>query len=221
MRAAGRMVQLMWRHMPEKSKTLTFPSAHWFDFSTPEYKVFDSIQKKKWEATRGVGHSFGANRNERPEDIVTTSELVRMLVDVVSKNGNLLIGIGPDGNGNIPEEQQRPLLGLGEWMKVNGGAIKGSRPWSVASTTTSEGGQVRFVQNSGQVYAFLLDSPGSQSITIRGVDAKSIKQVKLLGSNATVKTYSDAGNLVITLPKQIPLESVLTLNLGSSVKLLK
>ena len=221
MRAAGRMVQLMWRHMPEKSKTLTFPSAHWFDFSTPEYQVFDSIQKKKWEATRGVGHSFGANRNERPEDIVTTSELVRMLVDVVAKNSNLLIGIGPDENGIIPEEQQKPLLGLGEWMQVNGGAIKGSRPWSVASTTTNEGGQVRFVQNSGQVYAFLLDPPGSQNITIKGVDAKSIKQVKLLGSNATVKTDSDAGNLVITLPKQIPLESVLTLNLGSSVKLLK
>lgn len=218
MKAAGRLLQLMWRHIPASSRTLTFPSAHWFDFSTPEYKVFDTIQKKKWEATRGVGHSFGANRNERPEDIVTSTELVRMLVDVVSKNGNLLIGIGPDENGVIPNEQQRPLIGLGEWMKINGKAIRGSRPWVVAGTTTSENGQVRFVQNSGRVYAFLLDSPGSRSLTIKGLDAKSVKKVSLLGGDAKVTVDSDDGNLAINLPIQVPLESVLTLDLGTSAK---
>lgn len=221
MRAAGRLVQLLWRHMPEKSKTLTFPSAHWFDFSTPEYKVFNKIQKKKWEATRGVGHSFGANRNERPEDIVTTTELVQMLVDVVAKNGNLLIGVGPDENGIIPEEQQKPLLGLGEWMKVNGEAIRGSRPWVVASTTTSDGGEVRYVQNSGHIFAFLLDPPGSRTLTINGLAASSVKKVRLLGSDAKVHIDSDSGSLVVSLPKQVPLEAVLTLDLGTSVKLLK
>lgn len=208
----------MWSHIPEKTRTLTFPSAHWFDFSTPEYKVFDSIQEKKWEATRGVGHSFGANRNERPQDIVTTTELVRMLVDVVSKNGNLLIGIGPDEKGVIPEEQQRPMRGLAEWMKINGKAIKGSRPWDAAATTTDEGGQVRFVQNAGRVYMFLLDPPGKRTITIKGIVADSVKDVVLMGSNAKVAVGSDGGDMVITLPKEVPLESVLTLELGTFAK---
>ena len=221
MKVAGRLVQLMWRHIPEASKSLTFPSAHWFDFNTPEYQVFDSIQEKKWEATRGVGHSFGANRNERPEDIVTTAELVRMLVDVVSKNGNLLIGIGPDEKGIIPDEQQRPLRGLAEWMKINGRAIKGSRPWVVAATTTDEGGQVRFVQNSGRVFAFLLDPPGKRAISIKGLSAKSVKKVELLGGDVKIQLDSDKENLVIILPDQVPLESVLCLDIGSSAKFTK
>lgn len=220
MRLLGSFAQLAWRFIPEKSKSLTFPAAHWFDFRTPEYQVFDKIQAKKWEATRGVGHSFGANRNERPEDIVTAAELVRMLVDVVSKNGNLLIGIGPDENGVIPEEQQRPLKGLAEWMKINGGAIRGSRPWSIASTTTYEGGQVRFVQNSGRVYMFLLDPPGKRMLTIKGLAANSVKNVKLLGSEASVKLGEDDGSLAITLPEQIPLEAALTLDIGVNAKLL-
>lgn len=218
MKIAGRIVQLMWSHIPEKTRTLTFPSAHWFDFSTPEYKVFDSIQKKKWEATRGVGHSFGANRNERPQDIVTTTELVRMLVDVVSKNGNLLIGIGPDEKGVIPEEQQRPMRGLAEWMKINGKAIKGSRPWDAAATTTDEGGQVRFVQNAGRVYMFLLDPPGKRTINIKGLAADSVKSILLIGIDAKVAVGSDGGDMAITLPKEVPLESVLTLDLGTSAK---
>lgn len=221
MKIAGRLVQLMWRHIPEKSRSLTFPAAHWFDFSTPEYQVLDSIQKKKWEATRGVGHSFGANRNERLEDIVTTTELVRMLVDVVSKNGNLLIGIGPDENGVIPAEQQRPMRGLAEWMNINSKAIKGSRPWEVASTTTDEGGQVRFVQNKGRVYAFLLDPPGKQKLTIKGLAADSVSSVKLLGSDAHISVGSNSGELEITLPKQVPLESVLTLDIGSKAVMIK
>ena len=121
-RGAGSLVQALWRFVPEGSRRLTFPTAHHFDFDTPEYATFDRIRERKWEATRGVGHSFGANRNERPGDIVTTTELVRTFCDVVSKNGNLLIGIGPKPDGRVPDEQLVPLRGLGSWLAVNGGA---------------------------------------------------------------------------------------------------
>ncbi|MEZ5239173.1 MAG: alpha-L-fucosidase [Microthrixaceae bacterium] len=143
-RLGGNVVQALWKHLPDDAKSLTFPGANWYDFNTPEYAAFDEIRDKKWESTRGVGHSFGANRNERPEDIVTTTELVRSFCDIVSKNGNLLIGIGPDQHGMIRPEQTRPLQGLGAWLARNGEAIFGTRPWSSAQTTTSEGTEVRF-----------------------------------------------------------------------------
>jgi alpha-L-fucosidase len=125
-RGMGWLLQAGWRAVPEKFKSLTFPASTHYDFRTPEYASFDEIQQKKWEATRGVGHSFGANRNERPQDIITATGVIRMLCDVVSKNGNLLIGIGPDPDGSIPEQQQAPLRGLGEWLAINGEAIYGT-----------------------------------------------------------------------------------------------
>ena len=88
---------------------------------------------------RGVGHSFGANFDEQPEDIVSSVDLIRLFCDIVSKNGNLLIGVGPRPDGTIPELQQAPLLGLGEWLQVNGAAVYGSRPWEVAESSTSKG----------------------------------------------------------------------------------
>ena len=216
-RAAGDLVQLLWQHIPEKDKQLTFPGAHWYDFNTPEYAVFDTIQGKKWEATRGVGHSFGANRNERPEDIVTTTELVRMLIDVVSKNGNLLIGIGPDEHGSIPVQQQVPLHGLGEWIAVNGEAIYGTRPWQIASTTTSEGTDVRFTQREGRTYALLLDLPGARAFTIRGVDGRSVASARLLGVDAPIGLGEADGDLLLTLPASVPVSAAYVVDLGTAV----
>ena len=213
-RAVGDLVQLMWKHIPEDSKKLTFPGAHWYDFNTPEYTVFHDIQAKKWEATRGVGHSFGANRNERPQDIVTTTELVRLLVDVVSKNGNLLIGIGPDENGRIVPEQQAPLRGLGAWMADNGNAIYGSRPWTTPETTTSEGTDVRLWQNDGQVYAGLLDLPGARTFALRGIDGRSVDEVHIVGSRAKVGIGERDGLIEISLPERVPVEPAYVLRLG-------
>lgn len=135
MKAGGEAAQLLWRFIPESKKELAFAGAKHVDFTTPEYATLDHIapKKKKWDA----GHSFGANRNERPEGIVTT-ELVRSFCDIVSKNGNLLIGIGPAADGSISAEQQVPLLGLGAWLDINGEAIFGTRPWQTAEGLTAE-----------------------------------------------------------------------------------
>ncbi|MEZ4675825.1 MAG: alpha-L-fucosidase [Caldilineaceae bacterium] len=90
-----------------------------FDFETPEYTSFREIREKKWESCRGIGASFGYNRIEGPEQYQSVESLVRSLVDIVSKNGNLLLNIGPMADGTIPEMQRERLLGLGvarcEW----------------------------------------------------------------------------------------------------------
>ena len=216
-RAGGVAVQRFWSLIPERYKSLTFPADHHYDIRTPEYAQFESVQPKKWESTRGVGHSFGANRNERPQDFVTATELVRSFVDIVSKNGNLLIGIGPDQFGRIPEEQLVPLRGLGSWLATNGAAIVGTRPWSIAEATTTEGGAVRFTQSDGAVNAVLLDVSAPE-FGIRGVDATEVSEVRLLGLDEPVDWRVHEGLLRVRLPERLPISAAHVLTLGHGLR---
>jgi len=217
-RGAGTIIQALWRFVPDAQKSLTFPAAHHYDFSTPEYSSFDEIQQRKWESTRGVGHSFGANRNERPRDIVTATELIRSFCDIVSKNGNLLIGIGPKPDGTIPQEQQVPLRGLGAWMRRNGAAIYGSRPWVKAQTTTSEKTEVRFTATAQGVHALLLGLPGRRDFIIEGITASHAPAVRLLGCDAQVECALGATGIEIVLPERVPTQDVHALALGPDIE---
>lgn len=79
-----------------------------------------------WEECRGMGESFGFNRNERLEDYNSAQALVLLLIDVVSNGGNLLLNIGPTHDGRIPIFMQERLLAIGEWLKRNGESIYGT-----------------------------------------------------------------------------------------------
>ena len=175
--------------------------------------------RRKWEATRGVGHSFGANHNEAPEDIISTTELVRLLVDVVAKNGNLLIGVGPGPDGTLPEWQVAPLSGLGRWLEVHGEAVYGTRPWSVPSTTTSDGTDVRFTLGSDALYATLLGAPGTRAVVLRGVVAGAVDDVDLLGVDAPIDWQVSDGSLSVTLPERLPVRPAHVLRLAPAAEL--
>ncbi len=213
LRIGGNLMQAMWKHLPSDAKSLTFPGANWYDFNTPEYASFDEIVEKKWESTRGVGHSFGANRNERPEDIVTATELIRSFCDIVSKNGNLLIGIGPDERGVIREEQLRPLRGLGEWLSSNGAAVFGTRPWHAAATTTTEGTDVRFTSRGDTTYALLTGLPGSRTFALRGVAGTAATKATLLGVDLPLDVGERDGMVALTLPDRVPVEAAYAIEL--------
>lgn len=136
----------------EESKGIIPPPVPHSDFRTPEYAAFAEIQVKKWEATRGMSHSFGFNRNDTEADYASAEELLHDFIDAVSRNGNLLLNVGPRGtDGGIPNEQLRRLKQFGKWLRANGDAIYGTRPWTQSDGETEAGQAVRFTTSPGRV----------------------------------------------------------------------
>lgn len=174
------------------------------DFTTPEYARYDEIRPWKWEATRGLGHSFGYNRDETDDEYLSVRELVHTLVDVVSKNGNLLIGVGPAGDGTIPAAQRHRLLGLGDWLAVNGAAIFGTRPWRRAEGRTRDGLDVRFTHDGDRLFAVVLDAPRAGELAIEALVAAPGTDVRLLGSSDPLAWRQEGGDVVVTLPRGLP-----------------
>ena len=99
-------------------------------YYTTEYTAGMSGMDHPWEESRGMGFSYGYNRAERLEHYHSSRELVLMLVDLVSRGGNLLLDIGPTGDGRIPVIMEERLRQIGAWLDLNGEAIYGSRPWN-------------------------------------------------------------------------------------------
>ena len=181
------------------------PRPRHYDFITPEYASFTEIKDVKWETTRGIGKSFGYNQVETEVDYISVPDLVRMFVDIVSKNGNLLLNVGPMADGTIPPIQRDRLLGLGQWLEVNGDAIYGTRPWKQAAATTTEGLEIRFTQKGGSLYAILLGTPQKSSFTIPHLQGEqSTTRVQLLGSDARVNWSQETGGFKINLPHPLP-----------------
>jgi len=174
-------------------------SAH-HDFTTPEYTSYDHIVEKKWESTRGIGFSFGYNRNEDVDNYLSVQELVHSFVDIVSKNGNLLLNVGPMADGTIPAVQQERLEGLGAWLDVNGEAIFGTRPWIRAEGRTGRGTEVRFTQCDGKLYAIVLGEREGGGVQVQSLWAQEGTVVTLLGNGAPLPWTQEDGVLSVELP---------------------
>ena len=174
------------------------------DFTTPEYTQYSKIVEKKWETCRGLGFSFGYNQAEGPEQVLSAGELVRLLVDIVSKNGNLLLNIGPKPDGTIPQIQVERLRALGEWLRMNGEAIYETRPWVWAEGRTRDGVGVRFTQKGDSVYAILLDKPQGRETTIESLWADPGTRIQMLGADGDIPWSREGKDLRLTLPEQLP-----------------
>ncbi|NOT61550.1 MAG: alpha-L-fucosidase [Acidobacteria bacterium] len=153
----------------------------------------------KWEDTRGMGYSFGYNRNEDVRDYTSATELIHELIETVSRGGNFLLDIGPTADGRIPIFMQDRLLEIGNWLNVNGEAIYATTPWRV----TGEADQIFYTRKGTDVYAFALRWPGSE-LTLKGARALSGLTVRLLGHPAPLNWRNVNGNLTIEMPSNAP-----------------
>jgi alpha-L-fucosidase len=193
-------------------------------YFTTEYTAGLEGTDRPWEEDRGMGFSFGYNRAEQLKDYRTPRELVLMLVDLVSRGGNLLLDIGPAADGTIPLIMEERLLQIGAWLGVNGEAIYGTRPWKRTRQWSSgevpelkqstfrvryeiddyvshpKPGQAVieafFTAKGNDVYAIVPRRPG-KTLLLKGITASG---VSLLGGGA-LKYRSTAGNLEIEMPE--------------------
>ena len=174
------------------------------DFTSPEYQKLEKIEPKKWEECRGLGRSFGYNRAEGEAETIAPADLIALLVDIVSKNGNLLLDVGPEDDGTIPPVQLERLKALGAWLSQNGEAIYDTVPWERAVGKTVEGDDLRFTRKGNDLYATILGTPKARTATMEGVAARPGIQVTILGDAAPLDTKSAGGNLQVALPEHLP-----------------
>ncbi len=133
------------------------------DFKTTEYSP-EMDHARKWEACRGVGHSFAYNAEEPDGSYLTGPELIRLFAEIVAHGGNLLLNVGPKADGTIVEAQARPLLALGAWLGANGEAIYGTRKGEVPSGTTEEGGAYVVTYKDRRRFLILLEPKPRQAL---------------------------------------------------------
>jgi len=176
-----------------------------------------------WQTDTAVAkNSWGYVENN---DYKTATSLIHDLIDIVSKNGALLLNIGPRPDGTIPEPEQKLLGEIGDWMALNGEAIYGTRPWKVfgeGPTEIIEGAfndvkraaftaqDIRFTRKAKALYAIVLGWPSSEKLLIRalaegGKDApEKISKIELIGNSALLSWKRDRKALTITLPREKP-----------------
>lgn len=157
-----------------------------------------STTGEKWQNPATLGTSYGYLEAEEEQDAYKSpTQLVHLLCGVVSKNGNLLLNIGPRADGTIPEGMQSRLLALGDWLKTNGEAIYGTRPWVIADQKANKNGPpLAFTTKGDTLYAIALEQPRHEFLISLPDDQKaySISGISLLGSTKEFKwSVTDEG----------------------------
>lgn len=201
-------------------------------YFTTEYAAGMKDDSHPWEENRGMGFSYGYNRAERIDDYKSSRELILVLIDLVSRGGNFLLDIGPNGDGTIPVIMEQRLVEMGDWLKVNGEAIYGTRfagrscQWSDGKRPGQEFGEFKveydllkqvgqtpkdgravkqafFTRKPDALYAILPGWPG-ETVTLRDLRFDGQPEVSLLGVPGALLAQKSGDTLVVTLPRLNP-----------------
>lgn len=185
----------------------------------------NQILDKPWQTCTCIGDWHYNNRIYENDRYKSAAQVIKMLADVVSKNGNLLLNIPLRGDGTFDEKEETIINGIGEWMAVNGEAIYSTRPWKIfgegpisgadiklngqgfneGTYTKATAEEIRFTQTPKHLYAISLAWPEDGNISVKALADCSelypgkIKNVELLGYGK-VTFKRDASGLHVTLP---------------------
>ena len=153
-----------------------------------EEDALNNLSTYKWEENRSIGASFGYNRNEDIEDYLTERQIIELLVDTVSRGGNLCLNVAPNADGTIAPLIQERLLQIGNWLNVNGEAIYESSKIHIPDLKQ----EMRATQREGNIYLICFKYPKEEfTVTLDRLSKNAV--VTLLGCKETV-IYSSAGD---------------------------
>ena len=191
------------------------------DFGTPEQQIpATGVPGLDWESCLTMNKNWGYNRADK--DFKSTTDLVRMLVDVASKGGNLLLNVGPTSEGVFPPESIERLEQIGAWMKANGDSIHGTQaspfpnlPWGRATRRTLGGGLAR-------LYLHVFEWPAGGRLVVPGLLNEPRRAFLLADAAARPLAMERQGaDLVISLPRIAPdaIDTVVVLDVDQRLSL--
>jgi len=166
------------------------------DFGTPEQEIPDTGIDSDWEACMTMNGSWGYKPSDT--DWKSSEDLIQKLVDIVSKGGNFLLNIGPDGFGRFPSESIRRLNAMGEWTQKNGEAIYGASASPYAKPKWG-----RYTKKDGVLYAHVFDWPETGTLKLHK-DIKVKKATVLTDSKIALKSLATSREVVLEVPMLAP-----------------
>ena len=165
------------------------------NFVTPEQTIPDAPLEATWESCLTMGHSWKYVPDDRCKP---TGELIRMLVEVVAKGGNLLLGTGPTPQGTLTDEALGRLREIGDWMQVNSEAIYGTRP-----IAPYRDGEVFFTRKGDRVFAICFGDAPPDEIAWGGLSPAEGASMQLLGQEGELEWREEDGRVWVRLSDEI------------------
>ncbi|MBS1601710.1 MAG: alpha-L-fucosidase [Bacteroidetes bacterium] len=196
----------------------------------------NEIQPYTWQTDTCIGSWHYDRRILERHQYKSAKTVIHTLVDVVSKNGNLLLSVPVAGDGTIDGDEREIVKGIGGWMKVNSECIYETRPYSVYGEGPAMAGagelkgpgfnegkgkpfsaeDIRFTRKGDTLYAIVMGEPSGE-VVIRTLKGKAVKTVRLVGYAGDLEWKNSEDGLRVVLPAGIPTPMASVLKIGGDV----